>query len=77
MNVRKFHLDEGDDAPVVEIRADQFELLQASLTVDMVDGTADTLVLLLELDEAQHLWGVLGDALSAPVEDLAERMANA
>ncbi|MYH61428.1 MAG: hypothetical protein F4148_06580 [Caldilineaceae bacterium SB0675_bin_29] len=77
MNVRKYRLEEGDDAPVVRITAGQSELLQGSLTVDMLAGTADTLILLLELDEAQHLWGILGDALSAPVEDLAERMANA
>ncbi len=63
MNVRKYRLKEGDYAPVVRITAAQSELLQASLTVDMVDGTADNLILLLELDEAQHLWGVLGDAL--------------
>ncbi|MDE0605039.1 MAG: hypothetical protein OXI18_11605 [bacterium] len=63
MNVRKYRLDEGDDAPVVRIAAMQSELLQASLSLDMLAGTADTLVLLLELDEAQHLWGVLGDAL--------------
>ena len=63
MNVRKYRLEEGDDAPVVRIAAGQSELLHASITVDMLAGTADNLVLLLELDEAQHLWGVLGDAL--------------